>query len=183
MFFRKGFLLITLSFLASCSALQANQSSESVQEMPESTTVVKLNEVVVNDFTGDFFVAKAVSVSEDMVSVDGSFGITGIPANRFYVFADYTYHGVYESEGATVSYEATEGTVFYWLPGESGESEDDLITIEGDATVSYPVDDSFVSLLRSAESLRLRIALGVIGEGSDMPTQLVVGREDISFAS
>lgn len=62
-------------------------------------------------------------------------------------------------------------------------SEGDPVTLNGDAAISFPVDSDFVDLLKSAESVRLRVSLGIVGEGSDMPTQLVIGRDDISFIS
>lgn len=93
MFFRKKALLALLPVLASCSAVSPVQS-ESDQENGEGTLAAELGERI-EDCAGCFWEADSVSVSGDAVTVMGSFGITKIPADLFYVFADYLYHVVY----------------------------------------------------------------------------------------
>lgn len=75
--------------LLSCAA-PAGSSSQPTGETPETIAGVRLGERVA-DYSGNFYVAESVSISDEAVSVGGSFWISGIEAKRFYAFADFNY--------------------------------------------------------------------------------------------
>ncbi len=154
-------------------------SSQPTGETPETIAGVRLGERVA-DYSGNFYVAESVSISDEAVSVGGSFWISGIEAKRFYAFADFNYRDPIVSGDSAELYGSTD---FYPIAGFSSDSSNRSVTVQGDAMLSFPVDGSFISLFRSKECIRLRISLGIVGTNSDAPNQLVVGKEEINFIS